>query len=139
MIRISDGEYSVLLTGDIEAKGEANLLASLGDKTQLDSDIMLVPHHGSASSSSPSFIRAVNPTWAVASTGLLNPWRLPAKTVRAGYEQADVTWLDTAANGQVRWQRIDTGWKLVRWRQDRRAGWYRQMFKRRPVNLDADR
>lgn len=139
VIRISDDEYSVLLTGDIEKKGEANLLAALGDKTQLDSDIMLVPHHGSRSSSSPSFIGAVNPSWAVASTGLLNPWRLPAQQVRAAYEHADVTWLDTAANGQVRWQRVDTGWQLTRWRQDRRAAWYRQMFKRRPVNLDADR
>ncbi|SIN83509.1 DNA internalization-related competence protein ComEC/Rec2 [Salinivibrio sp. ES.052] len=139
VVRISDGERSVLLTGDIEKKGELALLASLADKEALASDIMLVPHHGSTSSSSRPFIRAVNPDWVVASTGLLNPWRLPSPQVRTTYQNAGMIWLDTAANGQVRWQRVNTGWQLIRWRQDRRDYWYRQMFKRRPVNLDADR
>ncbi|OOE71598.1 DNA internalization-related competence protein ComEC/Rec2 [Salinivibrio kushneri] len=138
VIRVSGDGRSLLLTGDIEASGEADLLASLTDKQALNSDIILVPHHGSASSSSSAFIRAVDPVWAVASTGLLNPWQLPSPEVKLAYQNAGITWLDTAANGQVRWQGVDSDWQLTRWRQDRSDYWYRQMFKRRPVYLDAD-
>lgn len=136
VVRVSDGRNSVLLTGDIESQGESALLARLENREAVQSDIMLVPHHGSASSSSSPWITAVSPHWVVASTGLFNPWGLPAQAVRERYQQAGITWLDTAKDGQVRFQRRHGRWKMTRWRYDHQGQWYRTLFERRPVNLD---
>src|SRR5688500_19888945 len=53
VIRISTRAGAMLLTGDIEARSESGLL---GRETQLDADLLLVPHHGSRTSSTPAFL-----------------------------------------------------------------------------------
>src|SRR5439155_14595946 len=54
---------SVLLTGDIEARSEMELLRRNPDA--LPADVLIVPHHGSRTSSTPAFIEAVAPAVAV--------------------------------------------------------------------------
>ena len=78
VLRLVYGDVSVLLAGDIFAAGERALLAS--DAT-LNSDILKVPHHGSASSSTPDFLSAASPSAAVISVGADN---------RFGHPNADV-------------------------------------------------
>ena len=56
--------FSVLFTGDVEAAGESEIV-----KTDCRADVLKVPHHGSDTSSTAPFIRAVNPAAAVISTG----------------------------------------------------------------------
>ncbi|MBM4437769.1 MAG: MBL fold metallo-hydrolase [Actinobacteria bacterium] len=71
---LSLGEADVLLTGDMEAAAEGDLLAAAG---RLEADVLKVAHHGSASSTSASFLAAVQPQVALASAGRDNPFSHP--------------------------------------------------------------
>lgn len=59
VLRISDGQRSALLAGDIEARAEEHLLAK--DPTRLHADLLIAPHHGSKTSSTEGFVGAVRP------------------------------------------------------------------------------
>ncbi|MCD8475848.1 MAG: hypothetical protein LRY40_04735 [Shewanella fodinae] len=63
-----------MLPGDIELAGEVALLRQ--DKA-INADILLAPHHGSKTSSSTDFIKAVSPVWVVFPAGLNNRWQFP--------------------------------------------------------------
>jgi len=90
----------VLLTGDIEAAAEARLVARHGDAVR--ADVLKAPHHGSATSSTPTLLRATQPRAVVFTTGATNPWRFPREGVVDRYTRRGVAWLDTARNGGVR-------------------------------------
>ena len=74
---------SVLLTGDIEREQEAALVASSFDA--LRSDVLVVPHHGSKTSSTAAFLDAVQPRVAVFQAGYRNRFNHPAPEVLARY------------------------------------------------------
>lgn len=80
VLRISYGEKRVLFTGDMESIVEKTLLAADAD---LASDILKVPHHGSKSSSTLEFLRAVQPKVAVISAGKNNSYGHPHPDVVA--------------------------------------------------------
>ncbi len=82
VLRFSFGGASVLFTGDIESAGERTMLASGGN---LAATILKVPHHGSATSSTPTFIAAVHPEVAVISDGYLNNFHFPSAAVVERY------------------------------------------------------
>jgi competence protein ComEC len=86
----------MLLTGDIERLAEA----SIADKG-VKSDVLLVPHHGSRTSSSPEFIAAVSPRWAVVPAGYRNRFRHPNTEVLERYRAAGVSVLRTDLDGAV--------------------------------------
>ncbi|MBD1581414.1 DNA internalization-related competence protein ComEC/Rec2 [Pseudoalteromonas sp. S16_S37] len=100
VVKVSDGHYSLLLTGDIERIAEQLLVKQASSK--LSSDILLVPHHGSNTSSSNEFISAVHPQIAIYSRSYYSIWHLPHPKVVERYNQASVTQLDTALEGQIR-------------------------------------
>ena len=77
-MRIAWRDVSFLLTGDIEAKAERELLASGID---IQSTALKVAHHGSTTSSSPAFLAAVRPSVAVVSSGKDNVFGHPAPQV----------------------------------------------------------
>ena len=74
VVRLVYGDVSFLLTGDIFSEAEADLLARAAP---IDSDVLKVPHHGSRSSSSETFLRGVTPAAAVISVGRGNPYGHP--------------------------------------------------------------
>ena len=74
--RLSYGATSIMLTGDASAKTEKIILSQY-EGTKLESDILKVGHHGSRSSSSDSFVRAVSPLYAVISDGRDNKYGHP--------------------------------------------------------------
>ncbi len=78
VLKLTWNDASFLLTGDIEAAAEEALLASDAD---LRSTVLKVPHHGSATSSTAAFLRAVQPGMAVISVGEENPFGHPAPDV----------------------------------------------------------
>ena len=75
VMRVSYGSVSFLLTGDMEQDAETYLVATAGPS--LRSDVLKVGHHGSKSSTSPSFLRAVNPRSAAISAGRENRYGHP--------------------------------------------------------------
>lgn len=91
--------HRLLLTGDIEARVEAQLLLSAKD--YLPAEILLVPHHGSSTSSSAAFITAVKPKIVVFSTGYLNRYHFPAKSVQTRYQMQGGLEYNTAYNGAI--------------------------------------
>ena len=75
VVRIESDHGSVLLTGDLEARGEQELVRR--DAAALKADVLLVPHHGSRTSSTPAFIAAVAPDIAVYTPGYRNRFGHP--------------------------------------------------------------
>jgi competence protein ComEC len=77
VLRVDSSYGSALLTGDIERRAE-NLLAVTGiDRAE----IVVVPHHGSATSSTKQFVEAVSPLYAIVSAGFANRWSFPRPNV----------------------------------------------------------
>lgn len=122
-----NSEFSMLLTGDIERVSEW-LLAREGQR--LKSDVMLVPHHGSNSSSIKPFIEAVSPQLAVASLAKGNQWGMPSKSVIERYHETGSAWLDTGESGQITITISQEGWKYHTIREQQGRQWYRQMLRK---------
>lgn len=99
VLKISSGHEAALLTGDIEAPAEHRLLARYG--AALSADVLVVPHHGSTSSSTAAFVGAVHPAFALFAVGYLNRWRFPKAKVVARYRQLGATLLRTDTTGAV--------------------------------------
>lgn len=99
VLRIAGARGSALLAGDIEAAQEARLLSEKG----LQSDWLLVPHHGSKTSSTVAFIAAVAPRLAVVQAGYRNRFGHPAEPVLERYAQAQVPVLDSPHCGALAW------------------------------------
>ncbi len=92
------GTQRVLLAADIEADAERRLLES---GRPLDADALVVPHHGSRTSSTAAFIEAVSASVAVVSAGPNNQFGHPHPEVTRRYEDAGVRLLTTAERGSV--------------------------------------
>ncbi len=101
VVKISDGKRSVLLSGDISSKVEKRLIAEYSFKEQLTADVLVVPHHGSKTSSSTAFIEGISPQYAIFSAGFLNRWRMPVESVVNRYHQAGVATFNTAISGMI--------------------------------------
>ncbi|HEX5166699.1 MAG TPA: ComEC/Rec2 family competence protein [Thermomicrobiales bacterium] len=76
VIKLVDGDVSFLITGDIEAPAEEALVEE-DDDEQLRADVMVVPHHGSNTSSTAEFLDAISPTVAIIPVGLDNQYGHP--------------------------------------------------------------
>ena len=74
VLRVTYGNTAFLLMGDAEAEVEESMLTA---KTELAADVLVVGHHGSATSSSKNFIKAVAPRDALLSVGEDNSYNLP--------------------------------------------------------------
>ncbi len=92
---------SALLTGDIERGQELALVRALGP--QLRADLLLVPHHGSKTSSSEAFLDAVQPRLALVQAGYRNRYGHPAPAVMARYVERGIPVAATPACGAARW------------------------------------
>ena len=96
-------ERSVLLTGDIEAVQEAALVAAHAGTTALRSQLLLVPHHGSRTSSTAAFLDAVQPRLAVVQAAYRSRFGHPAPDVLARYETRGITVLRSDRCGALSW------------------------------------
>lgn len=92
------GELSLLLTGDIEAQVERELVARNAD---IDSDLLKIPHHGSKTSSTDEFLKAVTPEAAFIQVGKDNRYGHPHPTVTQRLEKLGVKYYRTDMDGMV--------------------------------------
>lgn len=106
----------LLLTGDISSGAEPAVAAAVGPARPT---VLVVPHHGSRHSSSPSFIAAIAPRLAVVSAGWHNRFGHPHPLVIRRYAEAGVPLLDTATRGAVEIDATPTAAPAVAatWRQ----------------------
>jgi competence protein ComEC len=104
VLRVSAGGRAALLTGDIERPQEQRLLAraAVAD-IALRADLLLVPHHGSRTSSTEAFIEAVGPKVALVQAGWRNRFGHPVPQVMARYEQRGIGTTTSAACGAALW------------------------------------
>ncbi len=100
---LASAPIRLLLTADIEAEQERAML-SRWPASQLHSTVMLVPHHGSRTSSTPAWLSAVAPRQAVVQVGERNAYGHPSTAVMRRYEQAGIPVVTTPACGAFVWQ-----------------------------------
>jgi competence protein ComEC len=98
VLLIEVGGHSLLLTGDIEADAERELIEQ---NELIIVDAVLVPHHGSLTSSSMPFIDAVSPLVAIVSAGYGNRWGFPKERVTRRWQAVGAEVLNTATSGAV--------------------------------------
>ncbi len=98
VLHVATGGASVLLTGDIEAGVESELVAGGAD---LSADVLLAPHHGSDSSSTEPFLRAVAPDWIWFSAGYVNRFGFPSAPVLDRVRALGIATANTASDGAV--------------------------------------
>lgn len=111
-LRISNGAQTALLVGDIEQAQEAQLVARAQDGAtkpglptgSLHADVLLVPHHGSKTSSSAAFLEAVQPRLALVQVGYRNRFGHPASPVLVRYDERRIRMIDTPHCGAVSWE-----------------------------------
>jgi len=105
-LRISNAVSSALLAGDIEQAQEARLVGepSSVQANSLKSDVLLVPHHGSKSSSSAAFLDAVEPQIAFIQAGYRNRFGHPAEPVLVRYAERHIRMIDSPHCGAASWQ-----------------------------------
>ena len=114
--RLSNG-IRMLWPGDIEAEAEKQLLAAGVGKT----DVMLMPHHGSNTSSTPALVEALHPQIAIAQTGFANRYHFPKPAVLQRYGRIGATVCNTAAGAcMVRWPQGGGVARVENWRSHQR-------------------
>lgn len=121
VMRIGNAWHSVLLTGDIEKAVENRLVDLIPHK--LAAQVLIVPHHGSSTSSSDAFIDSVFPEIAVFSTGYKNRFRFPKQDIISRYEVRQVTMLNTARDGALLFDFSDQDMIISRYRQTHKRFW----------------
>ena len=99
VLRISTGQHSVLLTADIEKKSERRLIEHQPEK--LASTLLVVPHHGSKTSSTAEFVAAVQPRYAVFTAGYRNQFGHPKAEVVERYRKLGSVLLRTDEHGAI--------------------------------------
>lgn len=124
VLKISVGDTSILLPGDIEAGAEQALLRALpADK--LRSTILAVPHHGSKTSSTTPFIDAVAPELAIVTAGYKNRYHHPASSISQRYVARDIALMNTAVHGAIRIRiQSDGQWQITTSRRHARRIWH---------------
>lgn len=99
VLMVQAGQHKALLTGDIESNGEQQLVMRYGE--QLQADVMLVPHHGSKTSSSLEFLHYVRPTYALIAAGYKNQYGHPKSEILERYDDFGATVLNTVTDGAI--------------------------------------
>jgi competence protein ComEC len=121
VVRIEGEGLTALLTGDIEARDERTLLAA---NLPLAADVLVVPHHGSRTSSTVPFVAAVAPRIAIFTAGYRNRFDHPRPEVVLRYRALDSLLLRSDTDGAVRVQTLADRLELSTARRERRRYWH---------------
>ncbi len=121
VLRIAAGGMVALLTGDIGARDERALIAN--NRGALAAQVLMVPHHGSRSSSTEPFLDAIDPNIAIFQTGYRNRFRHPHRTVWARYIERGIALPRTDRDGAVRIDVTSDALRLEYYRDTHRRYW----------------
>ncbi|MGL5002991.1 MAG: DNA internalization-related competence protein ComEC/Rec2, partial [Casimicrobium sp.] len=121
VVKVIGKSGSVLLTGDIETISESTLVAR--DAAALKSDVLLIPHHGSLTSSTNAFLEAVQPKLALINAGYRNRFGHPREAVLTRYAQRNIPVHRTDWHGAITIDSQD-GFATVRRERDVRQRYW---------------
>lgn len=120
VLTIQGQALTALLPGDIEVSAEAALVTNYGEK--LKADILVAPHHGSQTSSTPGFLAAVNPSHILIPSGYHNPFGHPHQAILERYQNRGSQWLTSADEGAIS-VNFDSAITLSSWRKTAGRYW----------------
>ncbi|MDO8207473.1 MAG: DNA internalization-related competence protein ComEC/Rec2 [Gallionella sp.] len=121
VLRISTGNQHILLAGDIEKRGEQRLLDKHAG--QLPASLLVVPHHGSSSSSDVAFVDAVLPDYAVFTVGYRNRFGHPRAEILQRYIDSGATLLRSDQDGAILVDMNAQEMTVERYRKTHRRYW----------------
>ena len=121
VLRISTGNEHILLTADIEKESERQLLMEHADK--LVATVLVVPHHGSKTSSTDEFVAAIHPKYAAFTVGYLNRFGHPKQEVVQRYAQSGSELLRSDEDGAILVDMSAQGLQVERYRKTHRRYW----------------
>jgi competence protein ComEC len=113
---------NVLLPADIEARAERQLIERWGG--QLRSQVLVAPHHGSKTSSTPEFIDAVAPRYVLLPAGYRSRYHHPNMAVVQRYAERGIAMRDSPASGALEFRLRATGLEAMAYREQHRRYWY---------------
>ncbi len=125
VVRVEGSGGSALLTGDIEANDESSLLIA---KANLNADVVVVPHHGSRTSSTPPFVEAIGASLAIFTPGYRNRFGHPRQEILTRYRATGAAVVRSDADGAVELELGGSdplGWQTAR--VERRRYWHDAM------------
>lgn len=114
VLRVAYGDRVALLSGDIERRAEEHLLEV--QPQRLRAEVLLSPHHGSRTSSTPAFVDAVQPRIVIHSAGWRSHFGHPRPEVVARYAQTGAAQFVTGNLGAIRLRIDDRGCQVEPWR-----------------------
>jgi competence protein ComEC len=100
-LRISAGEQSAWLSGDLDAERETRLSLA---QPELRATLLIAPHHGSKSSSSPVLLNTLRPQTVLVQSGYRNRFGHPAPEVLARYRERGMRWVTSPDCGAATWR-----------------------------------
>lgn len=122
VLKVTSEFGSLLLTGDIEKEAEYALLEA--DADGLKSDVLIVPHHGSKTSSTAEFIAAVAPSLSVFTSGYLNRYKHPKPEVLARYQAENSQRYRSDYQGALVMFFVKNNIQMVSWRRQYQRYWH---------------
>ena len=123
VLKVTSQAGSLLLAGDIEKNSEQMLVDA--QAAQLKSDVLVVPHHGSKTSSTPNFIEAVAPSVSIFTPGYLNRYKHPKPEILARYQAAHSLLYRSDYQGELKLDfSREYGIKVTPWRALNQHYWY---------------
>ena len=125
VLRISNGEKTALLAGDLEAAQELRLVANSELSPKLKANFLLMPHHGSKTSSTASFLDAVQPQFALAQAGYRNRFNHPVASVLQRYTDRQIYVVKSPRCGSATW-RSEQADEVLCHRQQFKRYWHHQ-------------
>ncbi len=123
VLKVTSQAGSILLTGDIEKLDELELINLEADK--LKSDVLVVPHHGSKTSSTPDFIAAVAPNVSIFTNGYLNRFGHPKPAVFERYQATKSLLYRSDYNGAIQLDFVNhQKIQILSWRNQAKRYWH---------------
>lgn len=121
VLKVESESGTLSLTGDIERQAESWLVQTYG--RQLKSDVLVVPHHGSKTSSTLPFLKTVEPVLALIPAGHKNRFGFPHQEVLRRYSKQHIAWMNTADHGAITVHLRKGGMKVISQRLEHGRYW----------------
>lgn len=126
VLKVWNDHHQLLLTADVEKRAEKRMI--FNQNNDLSSEVLLIPHHGSKTSSTLAFLEAVNPRLALVNSGYQNRFGFPKPSIMQRYQHLNIPVLNTAEQGaiSIRFPADQQAYSVQSERLDHARFWHRR-------------